>query len=85
MAPKGKFGGFLTETERSKPATGDAPSISPAYGNSLTTSDYESPAQSCTNLFEVFEASVERYPGRPCLGKRIDGKGEFVWESYKVG
>ena len=84
MASKGKFGGYLAETEPSKPAHADKPSISAAYGNSLSTSDFQAPAQGCTNLFEVFEASVKRFPDRPCLGKRIDGQGDFVWESYKV-
>lgn len=84
MGDEKKFGGLLHETRPGANGIGDAPSVSPTYGHVLANKGYSAPADKCKNLFEVFDASVKLYGDRPCLGKRINGKGEFVWETYKV-
>lgn len=79
-----KFGGYLFETSKGHSGSDNAPSVSPTYGNTIATKGYPAPADKCKNLFEVFDTSVKLYGDRPCLGKRINGKGEYVWETYQV-
>ena len=74
----------IYEVRQGKSGVGDTPSIGPTYGNVLATKGYEAPADKCKNLFEVFESSVKIYADRPCLGRRINGQGPYVWETYKV-
>lgn len=78
------YGEYIVEVEPGKPGIGDKPSVGPAYGNSMAVKGFSAPIDACKNLYDAFQSSVNRFGASPCLGKRIDGKGEFVWETFKV-
>ena len=84
MSASRTWGSHICKIEPAKEATAEFPSIGPTYGNIFATRDFGTPAERHPNLFAVFEASAKQFADRPCLGKRIDGKGPYVWESYKV-
>lgn len=82
VASKGKYGGLLVEMGSGDP--GASPSVGPTLRAVAAKDGFQNAPGNPTNLYEVFENSVKRFGDRPCLGKRIDGKGAFVFETYKV-
>lgn len=84
MTSTDKVGSRLVEVAPGKSGGADSPSVSPIYRSALASNGFRPQKDDARSLFEVFENSVRAFPDRPCLGRRINGTGPYVWESYKV-
>jgi hypothetical protein len=82
VATKGKYGGLLVELGAGDPEA--TPTVGPTLRAVAAEDGFQDAPGNPKNLCEVFENSVKRFGDRPCLGRRIDGIGEFVFETYKV-
>jgi len=82
VASKGKYGGLLVEVGSGDPQA--TPSVGPTLRVLAAKDGFQNAPGNPTNLHEVFENAVNKFGDRPCLGRRIDGKGPFVFETYKV-
>lgn len=58
------------------------PPVGPTPRALAAKDGFQYPPGNPTNLHKVFENAVKKFGDRPCLGKRIDGKGPFSFETY---
>ena len=75
-------GKYVVEVAPGTAGTADKPAVGPEYRNKLAEKGYSKFDE--TSLADAFSRSVAKHPDKPCLGRRIDGKGPFVWATYKV-
>eukprot|EP00191_Tetraselmis_sp_GSL018_P008721 CAMPEP_0177602204 /NCGR_PEP_ID=MMETSP0419_2-20121207/14728_1 /TAXON_ID=582737 /ORGANISM="Tetraselmis sp., Strain GSL018" /LENGTH=629 /DNA_ID=CAMNT_0019095641 /DNA_START=249 /DNA_END=2135 /DNA_ORIENTATION=+ len=69
------------EVEPARTANGDKPSASPAWIRGDKGGEPVSVEDSIVSVGGLFRQSVERFPDRPCLGKRVED-GPYEFESY---
>ncbi|KAF6140856.1 hypothetical protein GIB67_042269 [Kingdonia uniflora] len=77
---------FIFEIEKAKESTNDRPSVGPVYRSVFAKDGFPPPVQGTESCWDVFRISVEKFPGKPMLGRReiVDGKpGKYQWLSYK--
>ena len=84
MAEPKMFGKYMYETEPGIAAANGKPSKGPVYRFVAAQQGFTELPSNLHSLYEVFQQSVTQYPDNDCLGRRVDGKGEFVFESYRV-
>eukprot|EP00887_Chlorella_sp_A99_P003085 scaffold9.g3085.t1 len=72
---------YIVEIEPARPATADKPAAGPVYRAAIAK-DGPPTIPGVSNLYEMFQASVEQFGDRPCLGKRT-GDGPYTWLTYK--
>ena len=85
MMPEPKMiGKYLYETQPGTAAADGKPSRGPVYRFVAAQQGFTELPSNLHSLYEVFQQSVTHYPDNDCLGRRVDGKGEFVFESYRV-
>lgn len=75
-------GKYIYEAAPSVPGSDALPSIGPTYRNVKAKDGFTRPA--VNTLYEAFQSSVEKYGDNDCLGRRLNGEGPFIFESYKV-
>ncbi|XAR61442.1 Long-chain-fatty-acid--CoA ligase [Bertholletia excelsa] len=77
---------FAVEVEVGREGQDGKPSVGPVYRNLLARHGFPQPESELRTAWDVFRASVEKYPGNRMLGWRefSDGKfGPYVWKTYK--
>lgn len=75
-------GKYIVEVAPGTAGTADKVAVGPEYRNVLAEKEFSTFEE--TSLADAFARSVAAHPDTPCLGKRINGKGPFVWATYKV-
>ena len=84
MAEPKMFGKYQYQTEPGTAAAIGKPSRGPVYRFIAAQQGFTELPSNLHSLYEVFQQSVTQHPDNDCLGRRVDGKGEFVFESYRV-
>lgn len=74
-------GKFLYEVAPGKPGNETQPSTGPVYRTNYAQNGFPT-LQGVSSLYEVFQKSVQDWPDKQCLGRRVDK--EYVWQTYKV-
>ncbi|XP_022890504.1 long chain acyl-CoA synthetase 1-like [Olea europaea var. sylvestris] len=77
---------FAVKVEEGKEGRDGLPSVGPVYRNLIAEHAFPATDPALGTAWEMFRASVEKYPGNKMLGWReiINGKwGPYLWKSYE--
>lgn len=77
---------FAVKVEEGREGRDGQPSLGPVYRNPLAEHAYPHTDPSLSTAWEIFSASVQRFPDNRMLGCRqfISGKwGPYMWKTYK--
>ncbi|KAL5791980.1 hypothetical protein ACOSP7_000574 [Xanthoceras sorbifolium] len=85
LQPAAKMEVFAVQVEEGKEGRDGIPSVGPVYRNLLSKNGFPPADTDLTSSWDIFNKSVEKYPGNKMLGwrKLVDGKvGPYVWKTY---
>ncbi|KAL7233038.1 hypothetical protein ACSBR1_016811 [Camellia fascicularis] len=77
---------FVVEIEKAKAAANGRPSMGPVYRNLLAKDGFRPLTPGIESCWDIFRASVEKFPKNRMLGEReiVNGKaGKYVWFTYE--
>ncbi|KAL7203208.1 hypothetical protein ACSBR2_016500 [Camellia fascicularis] len=77
---------FVVEIEKAKAAANGRPSMGPVYRNLLAKDGFRPLTPGIDSCWDIFRASVEKFPKNRMLGEReiVNGKaGKYVWFTYE--
>ncbi|KAJ4969468.1 hypothetical protein NE237_016169 [Protea cynaroides] len=77
---------FAVEVEGGKEGRDGSPAVGPVYRNILSKDEFPPPDFNLSNSWDIFRASVEKYPRNRMLGWREFNNGNvgpYLWKTYR--